>query len=32
MTLGEAVAHIMQHDDCDRRSALKQIRAALVAG
>lgn len=29
MTLAEAVAHVMEHDGCDRRAALRQIRKLL---
>ena len=29
MTRKEAVAHVTEHDGCDRRSAWKQLRAAL---
>jgi hypothetical protein len=29
MTLKEAVAHVTEHDGCDRRSAWKQLRAAV---
>jgi hypothetical protein len=29
MTLAEVIAHIAEHDGCDRRSALKQVRDAL---
>jgi hypothetical protein len=32
MTLAEALAHVAEHDRCDRRSALKQLRDALGDG